>query len=841
MKAVEEKDTIAYYVHTLVKEYAHQPAILWKGSFRTEVYSYADLYDSARRVVKLFHAMGIRKGDRVGVWAYNCPAWVAFLLGCSISGVVIVPVDFRSKGELAANILRKAEAKALLLSRFKEVDAGVAKLYAEDLMDTLRTVKPAALSEHPDIEPDDLLEIVFTSGTTGDPKGVMITNRNLVSNIRSMRLMMPLDESYRFFSILPLSHLLEQVGGLFYPLRFGATVLYSRTLKSKEITRLLDRHRITTIVSVPLFLDVLKNTLHREAREKGLDGVLGVLTALTPRLPFGARRTLTWPIRRVIGQNLNLFVVGGARLSESTEDFWRALGIEVLQGYGLTEASPAVSFNVIGHAKAHSVGTCLPNQEIHIAPDGEILIRGNNITSGYYRDKEATKAAFEDGWFRTGDIGEIDSEGFLFIRGRKKDMMLTGAGMNIFPQDIEAVLNSLPSVRESCVVGIEEEGKTKVHASIIPEPSVQLPVEDIIRQANERLNPHQRIHAGGLWPAREFPKTPLMKVKRREVARIVGESRAQEKPPIVKEGAEKGVGSDLRDILANYFRMSPQEIRDGSRLAGDLGLDSLGIVELVVLLEEWFRIDFDESSFAPETTFADLRALIESSTRSTVKFPEGAWARRAPSRALREAFQRLTYNYLRLRLKVNIKGKEALFDISGPVIFVANHVGYLDTTAILFSLPQELRKRTAVAAAAELYFGLDREPGEGRRPLTLFVSFLAPLLMNAFPFSRKRSIRKSLGLMGELLDDGWSVLLYPEGVRSQTDEMAPFKPGVGLIATEMRAPIVPVKLKGSFEILPRGTSLRDKVEVRFGAPMDFSGARDHAQTAREIEDVLRAL
>jgi long-chain acyl-CoA synthetase len=841
MKALEEKDTVAYYVHTLVKEYAHQPAILWKGGFRTEVYSYARLYDTARRVVTLLHSMGIRKGDRVGVWAYNGPAWVAFLLGCSISGVVVVPVDFLSKADFAATILGKAEAKALLLSRVKEVDAPVAKLYAEGLMDTLRTVPPAALSEHPEIEPDDLLEIVFTSGTTGDPKGVMITNRNLVSNIRSMRLVMPLDGSYRFFSVLPLSHLLEQVVGLFYPLRFGATVLYSRTRKPREITRLLNRHRITTIVSVPLFLDVLKSTLLRQAGEKGLGGFLRGLTALNRRLPFGVRRVLTWPVRLGIGKNLKFFIAGGARLSESTEDFWRALGIDVLQGYGLTEASPVVSCNVIGRMKAHSVGVCLPNQEIHIAPDGEILIRGNNITPGYYRHESATRAAFEDSWFRTGDVGETDGDGFLFIRGRKKDMVLTGAGMNIFPQDIEAVLNSLPPVRESCVVGIEEEGKTKVYASIIPEPSVRQPVEDILRQANERLNPHQRISAGGVWPGREFPKTPLMKVKRREVARIVDESMTLEKPPVAREEAEKGVGPDLRDVLANYFRISPREIREESRLAGDLGLDSLGIVELVVLLEEWFRVDFDESSLTPETTFADLRALIESTARSTARFPEGAWARRAPSRALREAFQRFSHLYLRLRLALDVKGAEFLSGLSEPVIFVANHVGYLDTTAILSSLPQELRKRTAVAAAAEIYFGLDRERGERRRPLAPFVSFLAPLLMNAFPFSRKRAIRKSLGLMGELLDDGWSVLLYPEGIRRRTGEMAPFKPGVGLIATEMRAPIVPVKLKGSFEILPRGSSLRDRVEVRFGAPLDFGGAHDHAETARQIEDVLRSL
>ena len=537
MTECQEKDAVTYYINSLIETYGYKIAIRWKESYCTQSFSYWDLYNNAGRVVSLLHSMDINKGDKVCIWAYNSPSWVIFLLGCLMSGIVVVPVDFNSLAEFANIIIRKVEAKAILLSKFKDLDTPIPKLHAEDLLERLKDIQPISLSDLPEIKADDLVEIVFTSGTTSDPKGVLITNRNLVSNIRSMRYMMPLDPSYSFLSLLPLSHLLEQVSGLLYPLRFGASIFYSRTKKSSEIIKLLKKRKITTVVCVPSFLESLKNNILRTAKRGGNYAALRVAMSISAKVPFSVRRVLCYFVRRTIGPELRFFICGGSSLNEATEDFWMRLGIRVLQGYGLTEASPVVTSNVIGQYKAHTVGRSLPEQEVRIADDGEILIRGQNVTPGYYQEEQATKAAFEQDWYKTGDIGEVDNDGYLIIRGRKKDMILTAAGVNIFPQDIERVLNEVPSVEESCAIGLEEHGKVRIYATVIPGSSCRDTIEEIIKKANEKLNPDQRIHAGSFWPDKGFPKTPSLKIKRYEVAKLLKERKELEK---TEESQAKG-------------------------------------------------------------------------------------------------------------------------------------------------------------------------------------------------------------------------------------------------------------------------------------------------------------
>jgi len=843
MNILQEKDTVEYYIKSLAEIYSDQTAIVWKGSYRTQAFSYSFVYDNARRVVTLLYSMGIKKGDKVCIWSYNSPAWVVFLFGCFLSGIVVVPIDFISLAEFTISIIKKVEAKAILVSKFKDLDYPINKFYSEDLLNSLKNIQPASESDLPEVKTEDLLEIVFTSGTTGDPKGVMITNRNLVSNIRAIRHLMTLDPSCRFLSILPLSHLLEQVLGLFCPLRFGATIFYSSTRKSSEIIRILRRHKITSIVCVPLFLDSLKDTLLRKARQEGKYPVLKTLLSISAKLPLKVRRMLFFMVRRGIGKDLRFFVCGGAKLSESTEDFWRTMGIRVLQGYGLTEASPVVSCNVTNQYKPYTVGKILPGQEILISDDGEILIRGQNVTPGYYRNEEATEMSFKNGWFKTGDIGEVDQDGFLVIKGRKKEMILTSSGLNIFPQDIEGILNELPSVRESCVIAFEQDGLTRIHAVIIPEAPSKATLDEIIKEANKRLNPHQRIHKGSFWLDKEFPKTPSQKINRMEVEKGLKDQKGSgiSEKLSIEEGER--IRADLLELLANFLKISHHQIRSNSKLIDDLGLDSLSLVELGLTLEERFNIDFDESNIGPDTTVAELQKLIESLAISRVKIPKVSWARTPLIILVRDTLQEICRVYLAPKLNLEVKGQEFLTTLSLPVIIVANHVSHLDTFAILFGLPPNIRRQTAVAAAADYFFGINRDD-EGRARLSRKVlPFLAPLTINAFPFSRKKTIRKSLGLMGELIDDGWSIIIYPEGTRSLTGEMSPFKPGIGLIAAEMRVPIVPVRLKGLFEILPKGRLIPSKgrAEVNFGKPLFFDGEYNYSLIAEKIESAVRAL
>jgi long-chain acyl-CoA synthetase len=846
MDSREEIDTVEYYAHTLVHAYRDKTAILFKGAYRTQSYSYTELYDYARRVVTFLSSRGIKKGDTVGIWSYNSPSWVAFLLGCSMAGVIFVPVDFSSPPDFARTIAEKAGVRSMLVSRIKDSDLPVPKFYVEDFLDEMRNFEPAPLSAMPTITPDDLLEIVYTSGTTGTPKGVIITNRNIVSEIRGLSQMMGLDEDSRFLSLMPLSHLFEQVLGLFTPLRFGGSVLYVATRKSSELFRLTNELRITAILGVPLLLDSLKDSIFMRIRSDYLRGLLKKWIVLSQKMRLKPRalRILSYPLRRRLGKDLKFFICGGAKLAESTEDFWNSLGISVLQGYGLTETSPVISCNVMRDRKEYSVGKVIPGVVVRIAPDGEVLVQGPNVTTGYYRDEEATRAVFEEGWFRTGDIGELDGDGFLFIRGRKKEMILTASGLNVFPQDIETVLNSSPFVKESCVVASEQEGRTKICAALLLADAAAETAAEIVRRANERLSDHQRIHVGVIWPFADFPKTASMKIKRREVEGTVKEllsrPEAVEHPPSRRE---RGTRPDLGSLLADFLQTPGERIQPGLKLTDNLGLDSLRMVELVVALEERYGIEFDEGTLGQDSTVQDLERLIDTASLSSGSFPTVSWARSPVVAPVRNFLQGVSGLLLHKILTLEVEEQHPLSDCTLPVIFVANHTSHLDTFAVLRSLPPLVRKRTAVAAAADYFFGIDQAPHEKQTLHRKLLPLLAPLILNAFPFSRRAYVRKSLGLFGEVLDKGWSVLIYPEGTRSMTGEIAPFKPGIGLIAAEMRAPVIPVKLDGLFRVLPKGSRLprKGRAKVTFGRPLRFDRRRDYHSVAKEIEETLRAL
>lgn len=843
MNELPEIDTIEYYINALADMYGDKTAFVWKGSYRTQSLSYLEVQNLARRLVMLLESLRIEKGDKVCVWAPNSPSWPVFFFGCLLSGIVVVPVDFSSRAAMARVIIEKVGAKAILLSKLKDVDIPIPKLYTEELLEKLAAFQPVLPSHLPPVQADDQVEIIFTSGTTSDPKGVIITHKNLISNIRSLRYMMPLDPGYRFLSLLPLSHLFEQVLGLFYPLRFGGSILYTSTRKSSAIKRLLKKRKITALVCVPFFLDSLKDSVVSAASKKGMLWSLQLLMAISARLPFSVRRALSYPFRRAIDSQLKSFICGGSKLSEATEDFWMALGIRVIQGYGLTEAAPVVSCNAIRQYKAHTVGKLLPGQKLRIMDDGEILIHGTNVTPGYYQNDEATKAAFDNEWYKTGDIGELDSDGYLVIKGRKKEIILTSSGLNIFPQDVESALNDLPSVRESCVVGLEKDGKTRIFAAVIPEPSCMETIEQIIQEANAKLNPNQRIQEGCFWPEKSFPMTQTLKTKKHEVIRVLEKRQIPAKKETLRLGLADKESSDLPEMLADYLHCSARQIGAHSKLRSDLGLDSLGIVELVVRLEERYNIDFDESNLGPDTTVADLQTLIDTFSKSARKFPAVSWARSPLAVWVRCGLQALLNMNLRALFHLEIYQQDLLKSLTLPVILVANHTSHLDSPVILKSLPFAMRRRTAVAAAADYFFGLDASRDEKGRVVRKILPIFAPLVLNAFPLCRRGSIRKSLELLGEVLDDGWSVILYPEGTRSPTGEMGAFKPGIGLIAAEMAVPVVPVKLDGLHAILPKGKVIprMGRSKVVFGKPLVFKGERDYAATARKIEDALRSL
>ena len=539
-------------------------------------------------------------------------------------------------------------------------------------------------------------------------------------------------------------------------------------------------------------------------------------------------------------------VVGAAPLDPDLEAFWGRLGFVVVQGYGLTETAPIVTLNHPLHASRGAVGKPIAGVEVRIADDGEILVRGDNVTSGYYNAPEETRAAFKDGWFHTGDIGELDATGQLRIRGRKKEMIVTPEGLNVFPEDVEKVLNELPGVRDSAVVGASVTGSSaeRVQAVVLGDPGLDL--DGVVRSANARLGDHQKIRAAALWPGTELPRTEgTRKLKRRELKQwLLG----SQEPGRSRPEAHDGMGA----VLA---RFAPGRTIGPATTIDELGLSSLERVELMMAIEEAFQVTIDEGRFAAARTVGDLDALarpldvagaaaLVSAAAEPIAFP--SWNRGLVARTLRRAslptwILPAAWPFVSL----TVEGLERVESLPGPVIFAANHQSHLDAPMILQALPPAWRYRLAPAMAKEFFkahFYPDQFPVRARITNGLNY-YLSSLFFNAFPLPQRESgTRQTLRYIGELLGEGYSILIFPEGRRTEDGTIGRFQPGVGMIASRLDVPVVPVRLEGLDRILHHTWKfpVRGKARVAFGAPMSLTG-NDYAELAARVEAAVRAL
>ena len=358
----------------------------------------------------------------------------------------------------------ETEAKLMVQTRFKpDADLACPVLYSEELFEQLNRVDPVELFE--DIQPHDTLEIVYTSGTTGKPKGVVLSHQNIASNVKDIMRVITVDESFHMLSVLPLSHSLEQTCGFWTPFWGGGTVTYIQTLKPSAILDVFERVPITCMVVVPRLLQLLKEGIERQMKEKHLTAYLKAGLTLS-NMPVALRKIWFYPIHKRFNTRFKFFVCGGSYLEPDVEIFWKSMGFEVCQGYGLTETSPVLTCAPPGETKLSSVGRALPSVELRLDKDKEILAKGPNIFSGYYKRPDLTKTVFEQEWFKTGDIGELDGDSYLYIRSRKKDMIVTSDGVNVYPEDIEREVNRLEEVKESCILGVGE-NESQVHAVVI--------------------------------------------------------------------------------------------------------------------------------------------------------------------------------------------------------------------------------------------------------------------------------------------------------------------------------------------------------------------------------------
>ncbi len=787
-------------------------AFVNRTGVRRLVVSYGELHDLSLKMATLLEQKGVAPGDRVLIWGPNSSWWAVAYWGIIVRGAIAVPVDFMSDLARAESIGKLTNSKVVLQSRFKQEQLTAAvSLQLEDLPFLLEELPP--ISAIAVARPEDTAQLIYTSGTTGNPKGVILSHKNLVANITQINRQVPIITSaYNFLSLLPLSHMFEQMGGFFTPLYRGAAIVYLRTLKPSAIMKALAEEDIYVIMSVPRLMQLLKTSIERELEEKHLSGLFRKLLEIGPKVPIGLRRVMFFPVQKKFGSNFTVFVPGGAPLSPDDFNFWAGMGFIVLEGYGLTECSPVLCVNTMERQLPGSVGPILPGVQLKIE-EKQILVRGDNVFSGYYENEQATRDAFtEDGWFRTGDLGEVDANGWLSIKGRDKELIVTGAGVNVYPDELEAVLNRTAGVRESCVIGLDRGNGEEVHAVLILDDSGATP-EAVVAQANGSLDALHQITGFSLWPQPEFPKTTTLKIKKFAVLEEI------------KKGPEAGtatVSNDkLLNMLAKLTGTDAGQIREESLLANDLGLTSIDRLELVSFMEQEYRLDIEDSRIGQETRVSDLRQIIAKREKLDQNNHFRFWTNCAFFRTVRKVWDTVFHSPLfSLFAKLDITGLENVNLQQGPVIFVANHLSYLDHAAVMFALPSEIRYRTSTAAWEEFFFG-DYHGWD--RIWRRFSYEYATVMFNLFPLPQSTGFSGSLEYMGRLVDEGFNILIFPEGGHSLDGKMQPFQMGLGIMARELNIPIIPIKITGTDQVLPHEVTFpkQGRVRVTFGEPLRF--------------------
>ena len=826
-----------------------KPFLVYDGGYRAYTYSYAEIRRAAYHLAARLERAGVRPRDNVILWGENRAEWIVAFWGCLLARAVAVPIDFRASPDLLARVRDIVSARIVIAGRETPTAAltNTDVWPLEDLLADGASRAPDRIAVAHDLSGDDLAEIIFTSGATAEPKGVEITHGNVLANIVPVEREVTKYVKYgrpffplRFLNLLPLSHMFGQTMATFVPPMLDGITVFMRGYNPDDIVRQIRMRRVSVLVCVPKILGVLRDyieTLLPEVAE--------------PAAAQGHVARRWWRYRRVhrlLGYKFWAFVVGAAPLDPELEAFWSRLGFLVIQGYGLTETAPIVTLNHPFRTRRGSVGTPIGGVEVKIADDGEILVRGGNVTRGYYNAPEETASAFQDGWFHTGDIGSIDEGGRLTVRGRKKEMIVTPEGLNVFPEDVERAVHGRRGVRDVAIVAAGASGQEQVHAVLVLEDGAD--ADAVVRDTNAGLEEHQRIRGYSVWAAASLPRTEgTQKLKRRELKRWVdGDvSRASQDPA--------STPASIEGVLATFA--GGRTVRDDTTL-DELGLSSIERIELMLALERVSDRSVDETAFDGHTTIANLKASLAGEGPVAAPAPSGrtatvadpivfpTWSqRRVPRTFRRIALPAFLLPLTRLFAWITVEGIGRLAESNGPVLYAANHQSHLDVPVILAALPPRHRHPVATAAALE-WFSAHFHPSRfswWERQRNRLSYYLTVLCFNIVPLpQREAGTRDAMRYLGTLLGNGSSVLIFPEGRRRKTGDIDSFRPGVGMLASQLQVPVVPIRIDGIDRIWPEGQRIPrpGRARVTFGDAMRFSGD-DYQDIARRIEEAVRAL
>ncbi len=878
------RDNLILYIDRL-PAHGERVAYRWREGVRWRSRTFGQVHRRVFACAARLAAAGVRPGDPVLIQGPDGPDWVEALLATLRLGGVAVPLDVGAAAEFRAKVAAKVGGRLLIALPGTEPPPGTARLDLGAWPETAGGVPddPATQWLAADPAPADRAEVMFTSGTTGEPKGVVLTHGNILSDFASVQnaylkrqRLVRLAGTVHCISTLPLSHMFGQAMNVFLPLFMGLSVVFAPA-RPRDVIEAARRHGAWALFSVPRLLDLLAAEVRRSLRERGRLEAFEARAQRIATWPFYLQALAAWPVQGMFGWRFRLIVSGGAALPEPVQQFWERCGTLVVQGYGLTETAPVISISNPFERRAGNVGRALHGQEIRLGEGGEVLVRGPNVTPGYLGEG---REAFDGDWFRTGDVGEIDERGRLRIRGRLKDVIVTPEGENVHPIDVEAAFAGLPGVRGVSIIGLPLEGGERVHAVLILDRGAD--PEAIVTAANEKLLPRQRVRGHTTWPDDDFPRTATGKVRkpllRERVAALHGAAAATG----AGAPAAAGIGG-VRRVVAEVARVEPGALKETTRLVEGLGLASLDMVELAVALEEEFGVAVQEDRLATATV-GDLERMIRDATSHATPLPGGAamatavpetppvvetpgdreppesgaasaaairgalrmprWAQLSPVHLVRRLLEETAFQaVVHVWGRPTVEGLEHLGTAAPPYLLVANHLAYLDTGLFKTLLPRPLRGRIAAGMTTRYHRGYYGEipATRGRYAIEWMQVRLLEFLFNTWPLPESTGVRASLDYAGELADAGFSLLIFPEGRHVLSGRIEPFRKGIGIFARELRLPVVPCFVEGTVQVFPDDAwwPRFGRTRLVLGRPFQVDADADAGAITRQIEAAVR--
>ena len=866
---------------------------------RRRVTTYGQLARLAGRFAALLAQRGIEPGDRVLLWAENSAEWIAAFYGCMLRGVLAVPLDANGTADFAARVCvdvapRLAVGDGLLLHRLP-VDSlwfAFPHLSFEDWLSDLPAEEAGPV---PGLSRKTPLQILFTSGTTGDPKGIVLTHGNVMASIgpiaeasqrymRYERLIHPL----RILLTLPLSHVFGQTMGLWVPPIYGAELHIEDRLVAANLIETIRRERISVLAAVPRVLALLKT--HLEAKLPTLAeraaGPYGTATGV----PVWKRWWRFRDVHSTFGLKFWALISGGGALPGSLEKFWNAVGFVLVQGYGMTETTALITLNHPFHVARGTLGKPMAGREVKLGPDGEVLVRGASISGATWSDGALHPRT--DEWLATGDLAEAQPSGELRFLGRKSEVIVTASGVNMHPEDLEAAIEEEPGVAACAVVALE--------TAAGPEPCAVLAFRGTgeqaaaaIERANTRLAEFQRLRRWVLWPEPDLPRTSTGKVRRKVVAAWLKDIQAAAaRTTELPFAASSAISTDwVLALIAQISGETPPGVGDELRLTEDLHLDSLGRVQLAAAIEERLGIATESGLLDRVHTLGEVRSLIAGEVytapaawppmlsaeksgkrgepagrggkvtapsqsglaggiewkpetepaRTRYVYPRWPWLK--PFRWLRAAYVEAVERPLVWLLANPAVVEPQRPAADEPMLIVANHVTAYDGPLLQYVLPGPIRRSLAVAMSGEMLDDFrhfrNPEPGPRHGRFDFFGPFkylLLTALYNVFPLPRRRDFQPSFAHAGKALDHGFNVLVFPEGTRSAEGELARFRPGIGLLAKQSGAPVLPMAIRGLGELKTgrRRWFRSGTIEVRVGQAIRFGPEETEAAIAARL-------